>query len=235
MARGFVDEGDGEVTFHHALIQDAAYERLLRKRRRQLHLRVAETAERLYGAGDDTIDLLARHLYLGGSPRGRRIPRARRPPSTQPVCERRSDPPLLAGARADTRRRRAMVGLADLYELTGEYEEAYALYDAARQREAGNMRAWCGMASTLRRRGEYFEALGWSTKRSPRRRCAARTSGRSGYRRLSLSVAGFYDAGIDVLTAGPEDGRRSARARRRRAAAPASLRRRFSRRSTPTR
>ena len=33
-----------------------------------------------------------------------------------------------------------MVGLADLYELTGEYEEAYALYDAARQREAGNAR-----------------------------------------------------------------------------------------------
>ena len=59
------DGGEDVVIFHHALVQDAAYSRLLRRQRRTLHLRVAEVAESLYGAGDETIDLLARHLYLG--------------------------------------------------------------------------------------------------------------------------------------------------------------------------
>jgi class 3 adenylate cyclase len=66
---GFLDalDEDGEtgLVFHHALVQDVAYSTLLRRTRRTLHLRVAETAERMYGDGDDTIDLLARHLYLG--------------------------------------------------------------------------------------------------------------------------------------------------------------------------
>ncbi|MEA2509064.1 MAG: hypothetical protein QOG21_1146, partial [Actinomycetota bacterium] len=66
--RGFFEappESGAEVEFHHALVQEAAYGRLLRRQRRELHRRVAELAEELYGAGDDVIDLLARHLYLG--------------------------------------------------------------------------------------------------------------------------------------------------------------------------
>ena len=46
-------------------MQDVAYSRLLRRRQQEIHRKVADTAERLYGAGDDVIDLLARHLYLG--------------------------------------------------------------------------------------------------------------------------------------------------------------------------
>ena len=53
------------VFFHHALILDAAYGRLLRRTRREMHLRVAEIGEELYGVTDENIDLLARHYYLG--------------------------------------------------------------------------------------------------------------------------------------------------------------------------
>src|SRR5207253_1269179 len=67
-ANGFrAPAGGGRVfVFHHALVQDVAYGRLLRRRQRELHAKVAEQAEALYGAGDEAIDLLARHLYLGG-------------------------------------------------------------------------------------------------------------------------------------------------------------------------
>src|SRR5437667_8529841 len=58
------DDGVDLYSFHHALVQDVAYSRLLRRHRRDLHRRVAEVAEALYGAGDDVIDLLARQLSL---------------------------------------------------------------------------------------------------------------------------------------------------------------------------
>ena len=70
VARQFMDRvadaDDQRVVFHHALVADVAYGRLLRKRRRTLHRRLLETALRLYGDGDDSIDLLARNAYLGG-------------------------------------------------------------------------------------------------------------------------------------------------------------------------
>src|SRR5207253_9435320 len=65
---GFLDRSENDpersVTFHHALVQSVTYNRMLRKRRRELHLRVADAAEAIYGAGDDFIDVLARHLFL---------------------------------------------------------------------------------------------------------------------------------------------------------------------------
>ena len=68
VAGGFLDRaaaGDRSVLmFHHAIVVDVAYSRLLKGDRKRLHRRVAEAAEALYGSGDDTIDLLARHFYL---------------------------------------------------------------------------------------------------------------------------------------------------------------------------
>jgi class 3 adenylate cyclase/tetratricopeptide (TPR) repeat protein len=61
-----VEAGDPRLVFHHALVADVAYGRLLRKRRRELHRRLVEVVLRRYGSGDDVIDLLARHAYLGG-------------------------------------------------------------------------------------------------------------------------------------------------------------------------
>src|SRR5207253_2193341 len=55
---GMLDHGasSDEFSFHHALVQDVAYARLLRRRRKQLHLIVAQAAEDLYGAGDEAVD-----------------------------------------------------------------------------------------------------------------------------------------------------------------------------------
>jgi predicted ATPase len=68
VAAGLLDrvgsDGVEVFSFHHALVQDVAYGRLLRRHRRDLHRRVGETAEVLYGARDDVIGLLARHFYL---------------------------------------------------------------------------------------------------------------------------------------------------------------------------
>jgi adenylate cyclase len=159
---GFLDRvhGDGEpvVVFHHALAQDAAYSRLLRRRRRELHLRVADAAEALFGSGDHVIDLLARHLYLGESPKARDyLIRAGR---------RARD--LFANEAAILHFTRALelvpddhetrLSLADVQELVGEYEQAYDSYRWVRD-ATNDVRAWRGLAASLRRRGDYVAAL----------------------------------------------------------------------------
>jgi class 3 adenylate cyclase/tetratricopeptide (TPR) repeat protein len=158
---GFVDrtQEDGEpvVVFQHALVQDAAYSRLLRRRRRELHLRVAEVAEALYGSGDHVIDLLARHLYLGESP------------LAKDYLVRAGDraKKLYANDEAILHFTRALelapddelsLTLADLTELVGRYDEAQEIYRAVRDRTS-DVRAWGGLASTYRKKGEYIDAL----------------------------------------------------------------------------
>jgi adenylate cyclase len=61
-----VEADQPRLVFHHALVADVAYGRLLRRRRGELHRRLVDVGLRLYGDGDDVIDLLARHAYLGG-------------------------------------------------------------------------------------------------------------------------------------------------------------------------
>jgi tetratricopeptide (TPR) repeat protein len=61
-----IEASEPRLVFHHALVADVAYGRLLRKRRRELHRRLVAVGLRRYGSGDDVIDLLARHAYLGG-------------------------------------------------------------------------------------------------------------------------------------------------------------------------
>jgi class 3 adenylate cyclase/tetratricopeptide (TPR) repeat protein len=61
-----VEADEPRLVFHHALVGDVAYGRLLRRRRREIHRRLVEVGLRLYGDGDDVVDLLARHAYLGG-------------------------------------------------------------------------------------------------------------------------------------------------------------------------
>jgi len=169
VAAGFLDRTDQEdrTVFHHPLVQETAYGRLLRRQRLVLHLRVAQAAEDLYGAGDDSLALLARHLYLGRSPQALDyLVRA------AAVAKR-----LFANDEAIVHLRRAaelaeergpgpwvgpwagiVVDLADLLELRGHLDEAFDLY--TRAREAGDdLRAWQGMASTLRKRGRLDEAL----------------------------------------------------------------------------
>jgi adenylate cyclase len=170
VASGFLDrtddEGDATVAFHHALIQDVAYSRLLRRRSRDLHRRVAEEAEKLYGAGDDVVDLLARHLYLGdaGSKAIEYLVRAGERAKTLfandeailhlgRAAEVATGDHQLAGRVPEIK-----LSLADLHELVGNYDEALVLYTEVK--EATNaVDAWQGIASTLRSRGEYEDAL----------------------------------------------------------------------------
>ena len=64
LARETGQEGARVITFHHALVQDAAYESLLKKRRRELHCAVAEAmlAEEPAFAGVEP-EVIARQLH----------------------------------------------------------------------------------------------------------------------------------------------------------------------------
>ena len=165
--KGFLErEDDEQVLFHHALVQDIAYSRLLRKVRRELHLKVASAAEELYGSGDDVIDLLARHLYLGEA--GTRAiayllragERAKRLFANQEGIEHfaraveiaRTDPAFLDQLPS------VLLDLAELRELVGDYERSFESYREVRE-TTSDVRAWRGMGSTLRRRGRFSDAL----------------------------------------------------------------------------
>ena len=164
---GFLDiDGDGEdrVVFHHPLVQETAYGRLLRRQRVRLHLRVAEAAEHLYGARDDSLALLARHLYLGASPKAldylvRAAAVAKRLYANDEAIVHLQRAAEVAGgaARADVLPG-ILVDLADLHELRGHLDEAVEVYRTAVE-AGGDWRAGLGLASTLRKRGRYDEAL----------------------------------------------------------------------------
>jgi adenylate cyclase len=213
VAAGLLDrsESDGGelLSFHHALVQDVAYGRLLRRNRRDLHRRVGETAEELYGAGDDAIDLLARHFYLGEAGDKavgyliRAGARAKQLFANEEAIlhfrhasELSPDPEIL-------------LQLGDLYELVGSYDDALATYERVRA-ATGDARAWRGLASTHRKKGEYLQAFNTVDD-------ALHADELRGQDVLplwleggwSLSVAGRVDEAADVLVAALEsaDGR----------------------------
>jgi adenylate cyclase len=211
---GFFDalqvDGEALVVFHHALVQDVAYSRLLRKQRRDLHQRVADVAEELYGAGDDVIDLLARHLYLGtGGAKAvdylvRAGERARRLfANDEAILHLRHAVELTSSEPSLESRRLALLSdLADLHDLVGDYDEALRLYVEVRD-ATNELHAWRGIISTHRKRGEYADALAAAD-------AAFRTDSLAGVDLTSLwieqgttlSVAGHFGQAIDVLEAG---------------------------------
>ncbi len=156
---------DAVVMFHHALIGDVAYGRLLRRRRRELHRRTAEAAEALYGTNDESIELLARHLYLGeGGPRAidylmRAAERAERLfANEEAIIHLRRAEELASGPEASERLLDIRLDLGDLQELIGAYEDAQETYQRILERES-DVRAWRGLSSVHRVRGEYHEAM----------------------------------------------------------------------------
>ena len=168
--RGFLDRialDDGaDLVFHHAIVQEVAYARMLRRRRRDLHRTVADAAEALYGSGDEVLDLLARHLYLGEAGAkaidylvraGRRarqlFANAEAIVHLERAAEVAAREPKLAESRADI-----LIDLAELHELVGEYDRALDLYGQVRS-QWHDVRAWRGAAAVLRKRGEYEQAL----------------------------------------------------------------------------
>ena len=154
--------GDPAVMFSHALVQEVAYGRLLKRHRTELHRRVAESIEQEWGTGDEVVDLLARHLYLGeaGEPAMHALVRA---------GKRARD--LYATDEAILHLRRAwelaqrlespngnsiLLDLAAAEESAGHLDDALALLtDAAK---TDRIAAATGLSAVLRKRGEYDEA-----------------------------------------------------------------------------
>lgn len=160
------DGDDPALVFHHALVQEVAYGRLLRRHRRDLHRQVAEVAEALYGAGDDVIDLLARHSYLGE--RGaiaagylvRAGNRARRLYANEEAIlhlERARELARFAPETADDLKQ-VLLDLADLRNVTGDYDAALDLYAESVDVQP-DIRAWLGRADVHRKRGEFAQVL----------------------------------------------------------------------------
>jgi adenylate cyclase len=165
--RGYLETEGGreEVVFHHALIQEVAYSRLLRKQKRELHRAVADAAEALYGADDDVIDLLARHLYLGqaGSKAIDYLVRAgdrskRLFANEEAILHYSHAAELARKEDRDDRDRldEILLQLGDLHEVRGQYEAASTLYEEVRAASV-EVRAWRGLASSLRNQSRYAE------------------------------------------------------------------------------
>ena len=167
---GFLDRIDNDpersVTFHHALVQSVAYNRMLRKRRRELHLRVGNAAAAIYGAGDDFIDVLARHFYLGeGGARAveyllRAAQRARRLFANHEAILhlRHAEEVIQARPELGDQLPTVLLQRAELLERVGDFTESFKLYQEVRGL-TGDVNAWRGMASTLRKQGKSREAL----------------------------------------------------------------------------
>jgi class 3 adenylate cyclase/tetratricopeptide (TPR) repeat protein len=159
-------EDETELAFHHVLVQEVAYSRLLRRRRRELHLRVAEVAEALYGARDDVTELLARHLYLGEAGAKavdflvRAGERAKRLYANAEAIVHFGRAAEVADRvpAFEERRVEILLELADLHDLVGDYDEALRLYAEVRERWR-DLRGWRGMATVLRKQGQYKRAL----------------------------------------------------------------------------
>ena len=145
--------------FAHAIVQDAAYTRTPRRRRRELHLAAAEV-------GPDLPAFQARHLYLGGA--GTRavaaLERAAEDAAARSVLE---EAVLHLGREVELRRaddtERAVLPdrltvLGEHLETLGRYEEAEPVLREAQALGAGG-RATRALAGVLRRRGAYDEVL----------------------------------------------------------------------------
>ncbi len=207
-------DGDG-VAFTHALVQDVAYARLLQRQRRELHRRVADALEALRGDTDETIDLLARHLTLGGAS-ARAIDALRRAADRairlfandeahrllRRACKLAeemdgrpagdADPPASAGLRL------ALAGLAD---LLGDYDEAEQLYREVRAR-TGELEAWRGEAAVLRKLGRCDEVLALLDEANVTLRPQPAAQGLLDLERgRALVAAGRFGEAADVLAA----------------------------------
>ena len=173
------------------LVHDVAYSRLLRRQRRDLHRRVADVAEALYGAGDDVVELLARHLYLGeaGAKAFDYLVRAGERAlhlyaNEEAIVHFTRAEELVEGEPAESGRRFNLLSLADLHDLVGDYDESVRLYRGRLRDATSDGPRLVRSRRTHRKRGEYEEARavvdeGFAPNRSPES-----TSPRSGSSRV---------------------------------------------------
>ncbi|MDP3711629.1 MAG: adenylate/guanylate cyclase domain-containing protein [Mycobacteriales bacterium] len=155
-----VDSDEPSLAFHHALLHDVVYSRILRKQKRALHRRVADVGRQLYGDSDITVELLARHLYLADAGleavdpllrAGRRANALYAVDGAAVHFERAVE--VLEQVGTPLQVAEAVIELAAIRELQGDYETALALYERGRH-GADPARAWTGTLSVLRRKGD---------------------------------------------------------------------------------
>jgi len=159
-------DGKEQLIFHHAMVVDVAYGRMVHSQRVEVHRRVAEAAEVLYGTADDVVDLLARHLYLAQAGvkavdyLQRAAARAQRLFANDQAKMHllRALELTRATERLTSRLPTLLLDVADVEELTADYDGAMAHFEEAR-RLGNDIRAWRGCASVLRKRGRCDESL----------------------------------------------------------------------------
>lgn len=158
--------GEARYWFHHALLVDVAYGRLLRARRRELHREAVAAITELYGTGDDMVDMLARHAAGGEMGRvavlylERAGVRAEAMFANEQAVGYLRQGVEIAGRDVDARDRLVALLLrcAAVEETRGAYDEAMELYRRA-QAEGAGLPALLGRASTLRKLGDYPASL----------------------------------------------------------------------------
>jgi tetratricopeptide (TPR) repeat protein len=153
------------VAFRHALVAEVAYERVPRRRKVELHRLIAEQAIRLYGSGDDVVDLLARHCYLGelGAAAVPILWRAgQRARGLHANDEAMIHFQRLVDVSQSTQQtqtlRDALLALGEVQELVGDYEDAYETFKDAYEHTASPAAAR-GFAATTWKLGDSRAAL----------------------------------------------------------------------------
>ena len=164
--RGKPGGGPEIFVFSHALVQEVAYARLLRRDRRRLHLAVADAARQSSAPDGDLLPLLAHHLYLAEA--GLRAVDALVRAAEHAASLFANPEAILQLERAVSLAREnreaadllpdLLIGLADLFDLTGGYERALTLFSEARDL-GGGARAWAGMAAAACRLGQLEKSL----------------------------------------------------------------------------
>lgn len=160
------DGGETRYWFHHALLVDVAYGRVLRSRRRELHREAVAAITELYGTGDDMVDMLARHAHGGEMGRAavlyleRAGARAEAMFANEQAAGYLRQAIEIAGRDVDARDRLTALLLrcARVEETRGAYGEALELYRRA-EAEGGDLAAVLGQASMRRIMGDYPGSL----------------------------------------------------------------------------
>lgn len=161
-----LDSDEPAVSFHHNLLQEVVYSQLLRKHKKELHRLIADTGRALYGDTDNTVELLARHLYLAEAgleavdPLLRAGRRARQIYANDAAAEHLSRAVEVLEQHHPTSRLtlEARLSLAAVEEVRGCYDAALALYDLIRV-GVGDPVAWRGSLAVRRMLGDYSSVV----------------------------------------------------------------------------
>jgi class 3 adenylate cyclase/tetratricopeptide (TPR) repeat protein len=153
------------VAFRHALVAEVAYERVPHRRKVELHRLIAEQAMGLYGSGDDVVDLLARHCYLGelGVAAMPILWRAgQRARALHANDEAMIHFQRLVDVSQSTQQSQtsgdALLALGEVQELVGHYEDAHETFTHAYQHTSSPAAAR-GLATTIWKLGDSRAAL----------------------------------------------------------------------------